>query len=266
MSRPFADAVAQSRLARNGRLLPRLGLWLGVVALWMGIGLLPSTAEARGRRVVPDLRNPSEVSLHANRRMTTVGLTVHVASRDGVPVASRRQIVQWIERANEALDPFDIEVQLHRQVPMTGYTRVTRRKQRRQLASMAEYDGTIHVFVVESLDELRVAGLRRRVRGLHWRYRGLSREYRQREYVVVTLGAPRTTFAHEIGHLLGLRHSNDDRNIMCSCRRGSNLRFNEEQGAIMKVGVGRFLSRQQQAQARVQGQRRRNLDRARRRP
>ena len=254
------------RLTRQGKRLPQLGLWLGVVALLVGIGLLPGTAEARGRRVVPDLRNPTPASQRAHRRMATVGLTVHVASKDGVPVASRRQIVQWIERANEALDPFDIEVQLHRQVPMSGFTRVTRRKQRRELASMTEHDGTIHVFVVESLDELRGAALRRRVRGLHWRYRGLNRDLRQREYVVVTLGAPRTTFAHEIGHLFGLRHSKNDRNIMCSCRRGSNLSFDAEQGAIMKVGVGRFLSRQQQAQARMQGQRRRNLDRARRRP
>lgn len=196
--------------------------------------------------------------------VVTVGLTVHMASEDGVPIATRRRIEQWIARANLALEPHGLRVELRRLVPMSGHTQVTRARDRRALASMASHDGTIHMFVTENLDSRRSL-MRRRVRGLHWRYHGLNRELRQREFVVVTLGAPKTTLAHEIGHLMGLRHDTAENNIMCSCRRGTNTIFTRNQGQVMRQGAGRFLSRQQQARQRAETQRYRSLDRARRR-
>jgi hypothetical protein len=98
------------------------------------------------------------------------------------------------------------------------------------------------VFIVDALDRERTLRLQRRIRGLHWRYRGLNRGLRDREYVVVTRSAPLTTFAHEIGHLLGLRHHNSPDNIMCSCRRGSDLRFTPAQGEAMQAAAPRFSS------------------------
>jgi len=241
--------------------------WLGlasVLVLVLGVVLWPSTVHARGRRVVPNLQQPWGTPDALPAPVTTIGLTVHVPTEDGMPLATQRQVAQWVERANIALRPHGLALELRRTVSISGFTAVTRASERRRVASLAEHDGTIHVFVTENLDS-RLLMTRRRIRGLHWRYHGLNRELRQREYVMVTLSAPKTTFAHEVGHLLGLRHSTAEDNIMCSCRRGSNTIFTSEQGAVMLLGAGRFLSRQQQALARQQLQRGRSLDRARRR-
>lgn len=235
-----------------------LVLVLGGVTLW------PSTAEARGRRVVPNLQEPWSTPSSLQDPVTTIGITVHVPVEDGMPLATQRQVAQWVERANAALRPHGLALELRRTVGFSGFSAVSRARERRHLASLSEHDGTIHVFVTESLDS-RVVASRRRVRGLHWRYYGLNRELRQREFVMVTTSAPKTTFAHEVGHLLGLRHSTALDNIMCSCRRGNDTAFTTEQGAIMLLGAGRFLSRQQQAQQRESLHRYRNLDRARRR-
>jgi hypothetical protein len=235
-----------------------------VLVLVLGVTLWPSTVEARGRRVVPNLQGSWSTPNAMPDPVTTIGVTVHVPMEDGMPLATRRQVAQWVERANVALRPHGLALELRRTVSISGFTAVTRGSERRRLASLAEHDGTIHVFVTESLDS-RFQPTRRRVRGLHWRYHGLNRDLRQREYVMVTLSAPRTTFAHEVGHLLGLRHSTSVDNIMCSCRRNDETTFTTEQGAMMLLGAGRFLSRQQQALAREQLHRYRNLDRARRR-
>jgi hypothetical protein len=259
----MSDVRGRRRFALLAQIRPWLGL-ASVVALVLGVALWPGHAQARGRRVVPNLQDGWVTPNASSVPITTIGVTVHVPTVDGVPLASQRQILQWVERANEALRPHGLALELRRTTTLAGFSDVTRRRDRRRLANHATHDGTIHVFVTESLDP-RTPTARRSVRGLHWRYFGLNPELRQREYVMVTPSAPRTTFAHEVGHLLGLRHSTADDNIMCSCRRGDDTRFTTEQGALMLMGAGRFVSRQRQAQARKDTQHYRSLDRARRR-
>ena len=177
--------------------------------------------------------------------MVRMPLTVHVATEAGDPVSSQARVAAWVRRANEALSGAGIEVYVKavRHLPR-GWQAVTRSQQRRRLATYAPSDGTIHVFVTEELDKPRRRRSRRRVRGLHWRYRGVRSELRSREYVVVTDGAPNTTFAHELGHLFGLAHDRGTRNIMCSCRVGKNVSFSGQQLREIREGARGFLSRQ----------------------
>lgn len=225
---------------------------------------LPQVAEARGRkRVVPNLQEQRQTLDASSKRTiaTRIPVVVHLATLEGYDVVSTSRIGGWVERANQVFAPHGIELYVKelKRLP-AGYTEIRHSKERRDLATLAPHDGSVHLFVVEALDLANPRWKRRRVRGLHWRYRGIRRQLRQREYVVVTRGAPDTTLAHEVGHLLGLRHSNAENNIMCSCRRGSRLGFSYRQGEEMRSGAQVFTTRHRNARR----AHRRWLDRRRR--
>jgi hypothetical protein len=224
----------------RGHGIATLTLLIGV----LGMLLLPAHALAGGARKVPDLRRDAGAWVQPRApRMLRLPVTVHLATERGQAVTTQADIAAWVERANEELAPYGIEVEVRaiKRMP-AGWSSVTRWQARRALARYAPNDGSIHVFGISQLDE--GARMGRRVRGLHWRYRGLARGLRGREYVIVTRDAPDTTLAHELGHLFGLRHTTRDDNIMCSCRRGRAVDFTTSQGQAMRDGARRFLARQ----------------------
>jgi hypothetical protein len=125
-----------------------------------------------------------------------------------------------------------------------GYANVRHRRDRRKLAQFAAPDGSVHVFLVNSLELGGPLRADRSVRGLHWRYRGVLGRMRNREYLVVSNDAPPTTLVHEIGHLFGLEHDTSQQNLMCSCRQGPRQIFTASQGAEMRQGAHQFIARQ----------------------
>jgi len=176
----------------------------------------------------------------------TLPLTIHIATDlNGPPGSTEERVRAWVTRANAALRSANLRVEIRSvRILPEGWESVTNWRHRRQLATYAPRDGTIHVFVIEELDTPRRRAFRRQIRGLHWRYRGTRLWLRSREYVVVTTGAPSTTFVHELGHLFGLGHATQNDNIMCSCRQGSPLGFTPDQENDMQLGAQRFLVRQ----------------------
>lgn len=212
-------------------------------ALW----LLPSVVHAGDkRRQVPDLRRDTRtwVEQRSVQHSIELPLVLHMATRRGRPLTTTTRIGRWVRRANEELRVANIHVTVReiRNLP-SGWSSVTHWKQRRRLAHYAPLDDAIHVFVIEELDTERRRSIRRRIRGLHWRYRGVRRGMRDREYVMVTRGAPMTTLAHELGHLFGLGHSTGMNNVMCSCRSGADIRFDALQARRMHSGAETYIAR-----------------------
>ncbi|MEZ4453174.1 MAG: hypothetical protein R3B09_27175 [Nannocystaceae bacterium] len=238
--------TATTNLPRGRASIARAGVALRLArALGFALAfLVGADALAAGTKThkVPDLRSDPAKSARSRAARIKVPLTIHIAAAGEDPVATMRRLQQAIDRANEALRPYEIEVTIREiRVMPTGFDSITRRRDRRRIAHYAPVDGSVHVFMVDTL-ELR-SGRRgdRSVRGLHWRYRGVLRRLRLREYVVVGSDAPATTLVHEIGHLFGLPHSVSDENLMCSCRRGPRQVFTATQALTLRKGARGFL-------------------------
>lgn len=218
--------------------------WLarGLVAgsLW----LTGMSAQASGERVVPDLRNEGQSAGKRAAIRMRIPVTLHVATHGDRTALEPRRLDRAMRRANEALRQFGIEVYVARVVLMPeGYAEIKHRRHRRALAGFAPNDGTVHVFMVNTVELGSWLRADRGVRGLHWRYRGLNRKLRNREYLVLGGDAPATTLVHELGHLFGLDHDFGQQNLMCSCRVGPKQVFTRAQGVEIRRGAAQFVSR-----------------------
>ncbi|MEZ4382693.1 MAG: hypothetical protein R3A79_15250 [Nannocystaceae bacterium] len=204
--------------------------------------LFAGEAMAGGSRKVPDLRQDPGDRATSRAATLTVPLTVHLAATEERPAATVHRLQRSIERANQALAAYGLQVELRELLRMPeGFGSITRRRDRRRIAQYAAPNGSVHVFMVDSL-ELRAGRTGdRSIRGLHWRYRGILRRLRKHEYVVVSGDAPTTTLVHELGHFFGLSHSDGEENLMCSCRRGPRQIFTPKQGETIRRGARAFL-------------------------
>jgi len=141
------------------------------------------------------------------------GLAVHVATSDGTPqgepVASPLWLYEDIAHANALFSVISVgfEVASVDALPAeVGDVRT--RKDRDALGKRLFTTGVLHVFVVERLADVDIAG--EVIRGVHWRYRPDT----AKRWVILSSIGSSTVMAHEFGHFFGLPHSTYDVSIM----------------------------------------------------
>jgi len=169
--------------------------------------------------VNPDVQGPS-----------IIPLSVHYLTDEK---NIRSKFGQWLEQSNETLMSHDIGLVVWSEDLVYRLPHEVATKHDRQLLGgrVAE-DGTVHVFVVDDVSLRPGDGLN----GLHSRLG-------PRDFVILATHARKTTLAHEIGHALGLGHTKDEDNVMCTQRSDKGARFTEEQGDAMRGAARELVKR-----------------------
>ncbi len=208
------------------------------------VSMAPAAAWASVDHRTPDIRVENPTPSRSAVRLR-IPLTVHVATTPDRPAIDTRRLLQAVKRTNQELTTHGIEVYIARLLVLPdGHAGVRGRRGMRRLAQFARPDGTVHVFLVQTVALASSFRTVQAVRGLHWRVGGpRGSRLRDRELLVIGGDAPTTTLVHELGHLFGLQHTEGRQNLMCSCREGPRQIFTGSQGQQLRRGALAFLQR-----------------------
>jgi hypothetical protein len=155
----------------------------------------------------------------AEEDIGTFPIDIGIATDDGTPVQNEPWLDAEIAQAERLYAPHGIHFRrVGTRLLDEDTAHMETRADRDRLAATCK-PSVINVVVVESLKDVDEANRYRM--GVHWRYEPDPR----RRYIILSMSAPPTVLAHELGHYFGLPHSPVTDNIMSYSRTEGHAPF-----------------------------------------
>jgi hypothetical protein len=145
------------------------------------------------------------------------------------PVVTQEWLALELSEANRLLAPQELSTVVAWRRPLAAEHAALENAGDRDALAKHLVAGAINVFVVGSLRD--VDDPKRMRMGVRWRLR----KNLQKDYVILSAAAHKTTLCHELGHALGLPHSFTLDNVMSYRRENpEKLAFDVHQGRVMR--------------------------------
>lgn len=183
-----------------------LGGWLLAFPSIPSAGATKLLAALEHRRLASFLSAPERC---APERATCVGLTVHIVMTEAGPVVDGRWLARQIAAARARFEPIGVDFEIVRlELEHASRADISTRAQRDTLGRHDHTPGTVHLYLVRTLEDVDAPGSF--IRGVHWR----DRQRVQRRWIILAAQAAPEVLAHELGHFFGLPHSTHPQSLM----------------------------------------------------
>jgi hypothetical protein len=155
-----------------------------------------------------------------------------VAHVDGAPVVDDAWIEAQLTTARGLLEPLGVTVERAPDEPYPPIPAAVETRAQRDVAVRSGVSPVVHVVVVALLRDVDTPPDERR--GVHWRVRGEP----ARRGILLSRIASSLVFTHELGHYLGLGHSQERNNVMSYVHdEGGVPFFTAQQGATLRANA-----------------------------